>query len=158
VTCQPNASTQHSNTHEMISNSDYSSIPILVSVSAWSMHSLFRYWMSEWPLWLFLYFNTQFQVSQMHPLSIQILVGWSATLIIPAFQYWFLCQPNLCIHWVDIGWVIGYYNYSCILILSSESAKCMHSAIKYRLGNQLLWLFLHSNIGFCVSLIYAFTI
>ena len=117
-----------------------------------------RYWMSDWPLWLFLYFNTEFQVSQMCAFTIQILVGWSATLNISAFQYWVLCQPNLCIHWLDIGWVIGHYDYSCISILSAKSAKCIHSASKYWLVDQLLWLFLHSNIGFSVSLIYAFTV
>ena len=116
------------------------------------------YWMSDWPLWLFLYFNTDFWVIQMQAFSIQILVGWSATLIISACQYWFPCQPNLCIHCWDIGWVIAQYDWSCIPILSTESAKCIHSAIKFRWGDQLLWLFPHSNIGFCVSQIYAFTV
>ena len=119
------------------------------------MHS---YWMNDWPLWLFLYFKTQFWASQMHPLTIQILVGWSAPLIIPAFQYWVLCQPNLCIHFSDTGWVIGHYHYSCISILSFELAKCIHSSFKYWFDDQLLWLFLHSNIGFFVSPIYSFTI
>ena len=109
------------------------------------MHSQFRYWMSDWPLWLFLYFNTEFQVSQMCAFTIQILVGWSATLNISAFQYWVLCQPNLCIHWLDIGWVIGHYDYSCISILSAKSAKCIHSTFNHWMNHQLLWLFLRSN-------------
>ena len=155
MTCQPNASTQHSNTHGMIGYSDYSCIPMSISVSA---YPLCKYWKSDWPLWWFWCFNIQFQVSQMHPLSIQILIGWSATLIVPAFQYWLLCQFNVCIHCLDIEWVIGHYDYSCISILSSELAKCMNSAFKCWLGDELLWLFLHSNIGFCVSLIYAFTV
>ena len=154
----PNAGIQHSNTGWVISYSDYFCMSILISLSAQCMHSLFRYWMSDCPKWLVLYSNTQYRVSQMHPLSIQILVGWSATLIILAFQYWFLCQPNLCIHCFNIESVIGHSDYSCILIVSSESAKCMHSAIKFRWGDQLLWLFPHSNIGFCVSLIYVFTV
>ena len=54
-------------------------------------------------------------------------------------------------------WMSGHYHYSFISILSSKSAKCMHSAFKYRSGDQLLWIFLHSNIGFCVSLIYVST-
>ena len=103
------------------------------------------YWMSDWPLWLFLYFNTDFWVIQMQAFSIQILVGWSATLIFSAFHYWFLCQPNLCIHCLYIGWVIGHYDYSCISILSSKSAQCMHLAFKYWMDDQLLSLFLHSN-------------
>ena len=137
---QPNASTQHSTIGWIISYSDYFCVLI------------------DWPLSLFLYFNSQFQVTPMHALSIPILDGWSTTLIIPPFQYWFLCQPNLCIHCLGIGWVIGCYDYSCISILSSESAICIHSAFKYWLDDQLLSLFLHFNIGFFVSLIYAFTV
>ena len=155
VPSQPNASTQHSNTDEMIRYSDYSCIPILISVSA---YPLCRYQKSDWPLWWFWCFNIQFQVSQMHPLSIQILIGWSATLIVPAFQYWFLYQPNLCIHCLDIEGVIGHNDYSCISILSAESAKWRHSAIKYWLDDQLIWLFLQSNVDFCVSYYDCFCI
>jgi hypothetical protein len=109
----------------MFAYSDYSSVSILYSMSAWLTQSCIQYSVNVRPLRLFLYVNTLFHVR-----LIQIIVYFSIELM------------------------FGYSDHCSVSIFHSMSAGFPPSSIQYWVDIRPLRLFLRVNILFHVHLIY----
>jgi hypothetical protein len=80
-----------------------------------------------------LYSNIQSLVGLISGLTISIFLDSLSTPIIPGFQYWIPCVPTRDTCYLNIGWIYGHSDRTCILAFNHFSANTVHSPFQYYL-------------------------
>jgi hypothetical protein len=137
-----------SNIGWIIENADHTFIPVLDHLLVYSKHSPFKYSWNDRLLRIFPDVNIGCHVSRLKALTIWILVESSAILTIPIFKYWITGWPTLRTHHLNIHWMVGYSDYSMILILNAMLAN----SSEYWLNHWSTQLYPYPNIWSLINI------